>query len=102
MIGGRRLRKTIPTVKYVACPDCGKHRLPVKVNDDGTTPEVSSESYEVRGEARYENACEFCQNNYEKSDQRFLKDNLKKIQKSASMDREDLQDSDHNDFSLDV
>lgn len=96
-------KKTIPSFRYVTCPACNKPRLLKEIQEDGTLEAVSTDTVEVRGETRHVDACNFCIIKYEKADRRFVMDNLKKIQKAAtSTNRDDLKDSDHKDFSLDI
>lgn len=101
MMGDRRLAKNIPTLKYVQCPACSKNRLLVKVQDDGTLPEISTDTVEVRGEQRFVQVCQFCLVKHEKADRKFVMDNLKKLQKAVHADRDNV-DSDHEDFQLDL
>jgi DNA-directed RNA polymerase subunit RPC12/RpoP len=101
MMGGRRTAKTIPTLKYVDCPACNKKRLLKQVQEDGTVSAVSTETVEVREEQRHVDVCEFCVIRYQKADQRFVMENLRKIQKAVHVDRDNV-DSDHKDFQLDL
>lgn len=92
---------TLSKVRRVPCPDCGKERLIKRVMEDGQIEETSSETVEVRGEVRHIDVCMFCKTKYEKRDQKFVMDNLRKVQKAAQ-NRDKASDSDHEDFTLDM
>lgn len=105
MIGASKHKKNraIPTIVLVECPACHKERLGRYLNDDGTTDPVSEDTVEVRGETRFLDACQFCVEKYQKSDERFIVENMKKLRRAfqESANKDD-GDSDHNDFSLNL
>jgi ssDNA-binding Zn-finger/Zn-ribbon topoisomerase 1 len=98
MINAKKHRSgnKIPTIKIVDCPDCGKNRLGKYVNEDGTVSPASEETFDVRGEERFMEVCKFCSLKYQKSDQRYAKNNLAKLAKALKTNK----GSDHKDFSL--
>lgn len=98
----RQTNKTIPSFRHVTCPSCNKPRLLKEIKEDGTLDLVSDEQVEVRGERRYVDVCGFCVTKYQRADERFVMENLKKIQRAVSANRDDLKDTDHKDFSLDI
>lgn len=103
MIGAEKHRKNkvIPTIKTVDCPACGKHRLKKYANADGSVDTPSVETVEVRDETRYLEVCEACSVRYQKADERYVKDNLKKLSKAFATDGLPAdEESDHKDFSL--
>lgn len=102
MFSARPASQTIPSFRYVACPDCKKHRLLKEIKEDGTNDQASQDSVDVRGETRFVDVCGPCVTKYEQRDKRFVMENLKKIQKAMKVDRENLKDTDHKDFSLDI
>lgn len=105
MIGASKHKrnKTIPTIVLVDCPACKKQRLGRYLKDDGTTDPVSEDTVDVRGETRFLDACEFCVAKYQRSDEKFIMENMKKLRKAfqATPDADDGE-SDHNDFSLNL
>lgn len=98
----RQVGKTIPSFRPATCPSCNKQRLLKEIKEDGTLDPVSTEQVDVRGEQRFIEVCESCHQKYTRADQRFVMDNLKKIQKAMSTSRDDLKGTDHEDFSLDI
>lgn len=101
----KKTTKDIPTLKNVDCPSCGKHRLLKYANDDGTVTPASNETVEVRDTQRYLEVCEFCSIKYQREDEKFARDNLRKLAKALQADNlpedgEDEGGSDHRDFSL--
>lgn len=95
----RHLEDKIPSLRYVVCPECSKSRLLKEINVDGSVEEVSDETVEVRDEKRFIDACGFCKNKYQQADEKFMKDNLKKIQRAMnSKDRGNVGE----DFTLDI
>ena len=103
MIGAQKHKKNnvIPTLTPVACPACGKPRLNKEINEDGSVDTVSQETVEVRGTERYLEACGFCIIRYQKEDEKFVQQNLKKLSKAFNDDgRSNDGESDHRDFSL--
>ncbi len=102
MIGRQRLNKDIITVTHVVCPACNKNRLMKAPNEDGNTETTSDETVDVRGETRFLDVCSFCITRYQKTDEQFIKKNLKKIQEAVSVDPDGKTKTDHKDFSLDI
>ena len=102
MIGAQKYskNKTIPTIKLVTCPDCGKDRLQKTLNADGVLDPVSEETVEVRGKDRFLEVCEHCSARYQAEDKRFVKENLHKLSKAITKDNVPDGQSDHKDFSL--
>lgn len=106
MYSMRPVQKTIPSFRPVACPGCNKPRLLKEIKEDGTLDPVSTEQVDVRGEQRFTEVCGPCVQKYARADQRFVMENLKKIQKAMSVKSIKRTDEDasgdHNDFSLDL
>lgn len=102
MIGRQRLNKDIISVRHVACPACNKNRLMKAFDEDGNTETTSDETVDVRGETRFLDVCSFCIIQYQKTDEQFIKTNLKKIQQAVSVDPDSETKTDHKDFSLDI
>jgi len=102
MIGKDRLQTKIPTLHYIQCPDCNKKRLLKQETEEGGVPTVSEDTVEVRGETRYSEACPFCLAKYKRSDDNFVMQNLRKIQKAMHAPDINKEDSDHTDFTLDL
>lgn len=107
MIGAARHKKKttddIPTFRRVSCPSCSKQRLLKQTNEDGTVSLPSQETVEVRGEERFLEVCEFCTIKYQKQDETFARENLKKLAKAIKVDNlpdDEDGESDHRDFSL--
>jgi len=92
---------SIPSYKHVACPACKRDRLLRPLQEDGTTKPVSDDTVEIRGKTRYHDVCQFCAIKYEKADKRFMRENLRKIDKAMQAGQVD-EESDHEDFSLDL
>lgn len=105
MIGAAKhsRNKTIPTIKLIDCPACNKRRLERYVQEDGTVEAASTETVEVRGETRHLDACQFCVAKYQKSDERFVIQNMKNLRRAFKESvNDDEGGSDHNDFSLNL
>lgn len=102
MIGAAKHSKKqdIPTINIVDCPACGKHRLRKYVNQDGSVDAPSQQTVEVRDEERYLEVCEPCIARYRRSDDKFVKENLKKLSKAFNESDLPEGESDHKDFSL--
>lgn len=90
----------IPTIRIVDCPACGKHRLRKYENADGTMSPVSEEAVDVREESRFLEVCGFCVIKYQKSDERFVMDNMDKLRKAMKATKMPDEETDHTDFSL--
>lgn len=104
MIGAQKHKalstKEIPTIKLVNCPDCGKKRFGRYTNEDGVATPASDETVEVRGKTRYLEVCGFCVAKYQAEDEKFAKENLRKLAKAIKINNIPDGNSDHNDFSL--
>jgi len=94
------VNKKIPTIRLVNCPACNKQRLGKYANDDGSVDPASEETVEVRGGQRYLEACQFCVAKYQREDNRFVKENMKKLAEAMNQDNVPDDESDHRDFSL--
>ena len=94
-----RMKNTIATLRQVTCPSCKKDRLLKEVGDDGAVVETSTQTVDVRGQSRFMDVCNFCISKYRQEDQRFMVKNLRKLKQAMRLRKDD---SDHNDFSLDV
>lgn len=90
----------ILTMRIVNCPACGKRRLRKYENADGTMSHVSEETVSVREESRFLEACSFCVIKYQKSDERFVMDNMDKLRKAMKETKIPDEETDHTDFSL--
>lgn len=102
MIGAAKhnKNKVIPTIRIVDCPACKKHRLGKYANEDGSVDVASEETVEVRGEERFLEVCEFCVARYKKQDEKFVRENLRKLAKAFQEKALPDGESDHKDFSL--
>lgn len=102
MIGAKKHSKQsdIPTIKMTTCPACNKDRLGQYVNEDGSVTPVNTETVEVRGQERFLEVCGFCMRKYQREDERFAKENLKRLAKAIHKDNVPDGESDHRDFSL--
>lgn len=91
----------IPSFELVDCPSCNKVRLLKQINKDGSINAVNQQTVEVRGNHRYLEVCDYCIIKYRKEDERFVKENLKKLSQAFTdnIQRSDSE-SDHKDFSL--
>lgn len=78
--------KNIPTLKSVKCPACDKPRIYRYVKEDGTIDQPSDKTINIRGEVRYVDVCKFCQAKYERKDEIYIRNNMKRVSK-AMQDR---------------
>jgi len=102
MINAQRYLKnsSIPTVKLITCPACDKKRFRREINSDGEFPPASQETVEVRGETRFLEVCEHCIDKYRKADEKFMIETMRKLSSASRVAKENDNDSDHTDFSL--
>jgi len=101
MINASRYRnnKKVPTMRMVACPACNKNRLTKYENDDGTIDAANNQTVDIRGEDRYLEACNICVAKYQRIDENFVIENMRKLARAMQDDKEE-GGSDHKDFSL--
>ena len=102
MIGAAKhsKKKTIPTIKFITCPACEKDRFSRYADKDGNFTPASEETVKVRDKDRYLEACDFCVARYKSEDEKFIRENLRKLSKAINVDSPPEGESDHKDFSL--
>ena len=87
---------TIPTIHLVVCPACQKRRHTKYADENGVVPVPQQETVVVRGEARFVDVCNFCTMKYQTKDQRFILENLKKLQRAAKNRGDGTTEKDFN------
>lgn len=92
--------KAIRTIKLVICPACNKQRLHKYLNEDGSVIETSDHTVEVRDGKRFLDVCGHCIDRYRKSDETFVRENMRKLAKAFMSGESKDGDTDHKDFSL--
>jgi uncharacterized protein YbaR (Trm112 family) len=95
----KRAKSTIPTIHLVVCPSCNKKRHTKYEDSEGKVLVVNTETITVRGEQRFIDVCANCSIKYQIKDQRFIIQNLKKLQNAAKSRNDGTTDK---DFTIDI